>query len=315
MYRMEQSPFHKERELKGTTKPMTFRLPLEVYDDLMDYFEDLYDKNPLVNGLRELTINTLDNVCREKKRFDNLNIVMLIPNYANPNDIKMEHQIIGFIDDDNDFDNDFNKEIIKRDFPSSLENDLPCELLEFDEDFFPLDVLAHVKDGCFSGITKSELSTFRLFKKALEREYPNISLDYTYFAILPLNNYLDEYRDGQYQSPTINNHHIGIHVLFSPIIQKKFLCAIEWSYSNETGYITLESKLFDEKELNSIAITGANIDEDMKKAILDCYDGDYRLEYMLSLRKDLINSIEGYKDTLEKLESIMNKEYPDVLDD
>ena len=73
---MKQSPYHIDRSSKK--QHLTFRIEEKAVEDLKKHFKTTSDDG-LSEGLRKLCFKELDNLCLERKTFNNLECFMLIP--------------------------------------------------------------------------------------------------------------------------------------------------------------------------------------------------------------------------------------------
>lgn len=294
---MSQSPFSKERNLHGETISVSFRLPKEAYNDLMTHFNDKYEENAKTKGFKEISLNALDGICTERKCYNHLELFMLIPKSDEFDDL-YSSEIFAFINDETDFKDSFN-------LVSKFNDDfrLVYELQDFTEENTPLGIFANVKDDCFYKLIRDKvIDSFFSFKFGLNSLYSDLDLDNCYIVRFPLNNYLDVYRDGQYQGETYNDDHLGAFVFEDIGSDKKIYCKIAWKYSNEHKLISFDLIFTPEDAfVDDIYNTG---DEKLIEAVNDVIIGKSRIKKLLKIRKNIAND-------LSWIDDLIKKEYPD----
>ena len=303
---MTNSPFHKQRNLKGKSKPITFRLPLEAYYDLKEYFEGVYEKDALSKGMKDLSFRALDSVCLERKNYNNLNVFMLIPKTDDIDDLHYYSEIFAFIDFDNDIENNFN--VVSR---FDDEFNIFYNLYDFKEDNLPMGIFVHSRDSCLYRLRKDIVcESFNSLCVGLYSLYPQLKekdegLEDFYFVRFPLNNYLDTFRNGQYQSLTYNKEHEGAFVFYDIGDNRKIYCTIKWEYSPESNNFLLDYLFYNEDDFSDIVYS---IDDDrLIEEYRKIRDSDERKDALLNFRERLIEDI-------KIVDEAIKKEYPDEFE-
>lgn len=302
MFTMSKSPFHKERNLKGKTKNIAFRLPIEAYEDLKNYFEGVYGEDgALSKGFKDLSYETLDSVCLERKNYNNLNVFMLIPKTDDLDDLHCFSEIFAFIDIDNDIEDDFN--VVSR-----FEDDynILYNLVDFNEENVPMGIFAHSKEFCLYRLRKDVVCDSLLsLKVGLYSLYPHLkdkNLDDFYMVRFPLNNYLDTFRNGQYQSLTYNNSHEGAFIFYDLVENRKLYSVIRWDYSPESNHIFLDFLFYKPEDFSDVIYSAE--DEKLNEVYKEIRDTDYRKDGLIVFRERLIED-------LKLVDEAIRKEFPD----
>jgi hypothetical protein len=296
-FRTYQSPFHKERNLQDKTTSVSFRLPTEAYNDLMDYFNNIFDSNAKTNGFKKISLNALDMICSERKTYNNLECFMLIPKTDDIGEL-YDSEIIVFINDDIDFENDFN-------LVSKFNDDynLVYSLYDFTEENVPFGIFTNVRESCLYRLRKDfALESWYSFTSALGTLYKDLNLDDCYIVRFPLNNYLDVFRDGQYQNETYKDDHIGAYVFEDISSKRKIYCKIVWNYTHEMNLISFD--LIFEPESEFINDIYKMNDKRLNEAINDVITDKHRIDVLLEIRKNI-------EDELSFVDEILKNEYPD----
>lgn len=312
-FSMTQSPFHKNRNLNGKTQSISFRIPIEVYDDLKEYFSGLHDENPITNGLKDFSINILNHVCMERKIFSKLNVILLIPKTDDIDELNEKTEIIGFFNDDIDYVKSLNTENYVGDIP---DYDIRYDLPSFEKDgeyinHFILKVIQNTRIGSFYKIHNPSITSQDIFKEKLDELYPQIDLDKCYLVLTHLNNYFDEFRNGQFQSKEYNNYHDGAYVFTDYNERRKLYCSISWIYSSDFENITFDIKFMSELSFSTMVYNTED-----KKFIDNFYkitSGEDFLVRLLENRKQILEIKETFdlEGRLAKTDEILKKNFPD----
>jgi hypothetical protein len=301
---MRKSPFHQEIK-NSKTKSVSFRLPIDAHDRLMKYFEANYDFNAKTKGLNDLCFKQLDMLCDERKTFNNLECFMLLPKYTNdPDKLSISSQIIAIVNTECDFRKGFNHQS-----PFNHDYKIDYTLSDFNFENFPMEIIANTKDSCVYRTNIKDLNSFYTFKDRQSQLYydyrfnqnedlPNLNVEDCYFVRFPLNNYLDVYRNGQYQKDNFNDFHEGIYAFYDLEAHSYLYCIIEWSYSLEMDLITFDlhfvkhddviQKIYDAKDekLNETFFNLPYTKDRMQKEIKEMIS---MLEENLSYYKSLLH--------------------------
>lgn len=206
-FQIDKSPFKFERDYHAKSVSKSFRLPQDVYDELMDYYYSIHgEENNLTKAFNDIALEKLDIICRERKSYQDLNIMMLIPKTDDIDELNKKGEIIGFFNIDDI--SDLNQDLLVRDESDDtirIIDNLPSHSLE---SYY--NIIKYINPSCFR-FDMNDVSSFDDFKIRLNKAYPNIELDNSYFIQIELNNYFDIFRDGEFQSYLLNNTHIGAY--------------------------------------------------------------------------------------------------------
>lgn len=315
-FSMTQSPFYKNRNLNGKTQSISFRIPIEVHDDLKKYFSGLHDENPITNGLKDFSINILNQVCSERKIFSKLNLVLLIPKTDDVNELNEKTEIIGFFNDDIDYVKSLNTENYIGDIP---DYEIRYDLAPFEKNisfinYFIVNVIQNTKIGTFYKIHNPSITSYDALKERLGELYHNINLDECYIVLVHLNNYFDEFRNGQYQSNQYNNYHEGAYVFTDYDERRKLYCCISWVYSSDFENITFNVKFTSETEFST------NVFHSEDKDFIDKFDkiitNEDLLDSLLEQRERILEIKEMFnlEGRLSNIDDLLKKNFPDEYD-
>lgn len=315
---MRKSPFHDDSlaNSKSDKRP-TIRIPSEAYERLNNYFEA--NNLDFSKGIRSLCYDKLDTICNERKTFNNLEVFMLIPKIKIDNIdlddmesavnlyyniLNTTSQIIAIVNTECDFREDFNH--VRR-----FEDDynLSYEMKEFNAENFPMNILRNTKDSCVYRTNKKDLNSFYTFKDCQSQLYDDnrfstmedmfsLGVDDCYFVHFPLNNYLDEFRNGQFQQKDFSNSHEGVYVFEARNGLFKHYCFINWDYSKENDNISFELYFSDsEFFLDEVYKTK---DEKLIYSALGVINGDNRRKRLEEYKQRLSDEIDYVNHLLEK---------------
>ena len=315
-FSMTQSPFYKNRNLNGKTQSISFRIPIEVHDDLKEYFSGLHDENPITNGLKDFSINILNHVCSERKIFSKLNLILLIPKTDDVCELNKKTEIIGFFNDDIDYLKSLNTENYIGDVP---DYEIRYDLAPFEKNIsytsnFIVKVIQNTKIGTFYKIHNPSITSYDKLKEKLGELYPNIDLDECYIVLTHLNNYFDEFRNGQYQSNAYNNYHDGAYVFTDYDEKRKLYCCISWIYSSDFENITFNVKFMNEIEFTTNVFHSE--DEDFKNKFDKILTNEDFLDSLLKNRELILEIKEMFnlEERLAKNDELLKKNFPDEYD-
>ena len=315
-FTIDKSPFKFERNYNAKNISKSFRLPEDVYNEIMKYYDSIHgESNNLTKAFNSIAIEKLDNICRERKSFQDLNILMLIPESDDVEVLNKESKIIGFftIDDVSKL----NQELLVRDESDDeimIKHNLARSTIK--ESY---DIIQFINPKCFD-FNMNDVSSFDDFKIRLNKAYPRIDLSKAYIVQVELNNYFDIYRDGEFQSYMLNNLHMGAYVFFDYELEgdiarnRKLYCFIRWNYNSNVLNIDFnfvsnahffnsfkEDDKVDNKAIND-EINFILNDEDRKKTLLEMKDN------LKQISDDIYEQ-------LDYVYTILEKEYPEVFDD
>ena len=302
---MNKSPFHDDKlsNSKSDKRP-TIRIPIEAYNQINRYFEE--NNMNFSEGVRSLCYDKLDTICNERKTFNNLEVIMLIPK-INKDKIDLTDvesavneyyhilnsysEIIAVINTECDFRRDFNH---LRKFDDDY--NLVYEAKEFNPQNFPMHILQNTKESKVYRTNQSTLNSFHSFKDRQSELYPNLNVDDCYFVRFPLNNYLDEFRSGQFQQREFSNAHEGAFI-FEIEIDLKYYCFIDWSYFRDTESLYFEI-YFSSQDDFITEISNSN-DNKLIKAAFYVVNGEYGIERLKVIKSELLSQVETIDDVLK----------------
>lgn len=309
LFLLKDSPFTKERNMKNKDKTIGVRVPEDIHEDISKYFKGVYGENFMSKGINDMLVNTLNKVCTEKGLFSNISIFMLIPKTEDIDKLTDDSIVFALVDELHDFSN-YNTNIFK-----NKEFDLPFIEGALNDDFsmMPIPFLLDVENHCFIDMNIEDLPQSDFLDK-LASTY-DINLEDYYWTHLKLNNYLDEYRDGQYQAPIYNNEHIGAYILRNPIHLKEntpfeeicLYLTIKWVYYDEIDMIDVKPQFAREKEFLSY-IHDAKDEELSKKAFKIIYGEDTK-EYLINMKKTLESDLSTIQTLIKSIDEKLDKEY------
>lgn len=301
---MDKSPFYKEshheKYKRGKEQPKpSFRIPESAYNDLMRYFK----ANGMneTDGFRQLVWDKLEsiNTFRERRCFNQIEFIMLIPRNADIISMTENSRIIALYNTESDFIKKFNHQNgFKKDF------NYHYDLNYFNEGFFrkEMQIINSTKESKVFRVNKNDLREWDRFYSRLEKlieedEEWDLNLADCYFVRCPLNNYLDVKREGQFQSSVYRGDHEGIYVFYDSW-KKRFYCHIYWNYDLESRSIAFKVYF----------IT-------MEEFMMTLKDADFRplresygdLEHSEYEKKRLDSFIKGQEEILDFLRSERDK--------
>ena len=232
-FQMKQSPYHIDRSSKK--QHLSFRIEEKAVEDLKKHFKTTSD-DVLSEGLRKLCFKELDNLCLEKKTFNNLECFMLIPKTDDVFELNNKSQIVAIANTEADFNENYTHTT-----PFNDDYNLTYELIDFESKYFinEMKILQNTQESCVFNTSKNDLRHFETFKDRQRALYSedndifNLNVDDCYFVRFPLNNYLDKFIDGQFQHEAYSENHIGIYVLNDVVRGRKLFLIIDWYYLSE----------------------------------------------------------------------------------
>ena len=308
---LKNSPFTKQRNLKNKDKTIGVRVPEDVHQDISNYFDGIYGENSMSKGINDLLVKTLDNVCTERTMYNNISMFMLIPKSDDIKVLTEDSFIFALVDERNDF-NTFNTTPL-----DDIVYDSPFIKGILNEDFstLPSDFLLDVENHCFVNMNTEGIDEKEDFLELLAKTF-DIDLKDYYWTHLKLNNYLDEYRDGQYQAQLYNNEHIGVYILNTIIDLKDneksrvlLFMTMKWRYFNELESIDLNPQFFEERELLSY-ISDTKDKELSSKAFKIVYGEDTK-EYLVNMRKSLVEDLNTVKELIKSIDEKLENDFPE----
>ena len=299
-FHMKQSPFHEESKESG--EMVSFRLEKDVKEKLERHFREVYDEQS--KGYKNLCHRKLDSLCLERKTFNHLEVFMLIPKTEDINELENKSQIIAIVNTECDF-----QDFYVHNLGFDDDYNLSYELQDFNQTSFPLNILLNTKDSCVHKIDKSCLKSFPIFKMELDRvyhssfngDYFDIDVNDCYFVRFPLNNYLDEWKEGQYQHETFRENHIGAYVFQDVQNGLKLYCFIDWYYLADFDLnVHLDFQFVSDKHF---IFEGSKSDDDeFKEAMKEAMSDKARKEHLLKFKEQLETNLSFIDDLLETLD-------------
>jgi len=292
-FNAKESPFHKEYNEKGTKNnpKLDVRLSIKAQKDLKKHFEELYGTKDgaFSKGIQMICHDYLDKLCFEKKIFEHLEVIMLIPKSDNLKVLDVKSHIIAFVNHDVDF----NEHYISS--HREGEDYLAYDLMDFKEMNFPMNLLKETVDSNVIFTPKEYLNSFNNFKQRQKELYQDLDIDDCYFVRFPLNNYLDEYIDGQFHHRTFKGNHIGLILLEDIIADRKIFMIVDWFYESDfTKTISIDYQFAEGEELLDW-IKNDYDEEDsamVRSAFKRFHDNEYRQSRLKLLEESLIEKLE-----------------------
>lgn len=316
-FKIDKSPFKFERDYHAKSVSKSFRLPQDVYDELMDYYYSIHgEENNLTKAFNDIALEKLDNICRERKSYQDFNIMMLIPKTNDIDELNKKSEIVGFFT--NDDISDLNQDLLVRDESDDeilMKVDLTNHNIKDD-----YDIIKYINPNCFR-FDMNDVSSFDDFKIQLNKAYPNIELDNSYFINIELNNYFDIYRNGEFQSYLLNNIHISGYVFVDYTINKKgemlnrkLFCFLQWNYTSNILDVDFNFT-FGAHFMGTLEVDDARDNKEIKHKIGELInDGDRKMT-LLKMKDDLSHIRESILEQLDIVYNILEDEYPEVFDD
>lgn len=292
-FNAKESPFHKEYKEKGAKNNPTIdvRLSIKAQKDLKKHFEGLYGEKDgaFSKGIQSICLDYLDKLCFEKKIFEHLEVIMLIPKTDNLDALDVKSQIIAFVNHDVDF----NEHYISS--HREGEDYLTYDLTDFNERNFPMNLLKETVDSNVVNTPREHLDSFNNFKQKQASLYQDLDIENCYFVRFPLNNYLDEYLNGQFHHRTFRGNHIGLILLEDIIADRKLFMIVDWFYESEFNKtISIDYQFADGEELlDWIKHDYNNEDFEMvMSAFKRFHDNEYRQSRLKILEDSLMEKLE-----------------------
>jgi len=290
-FQMKQSPYHIDRSSKK--QHLSFRIEEKAVEDLKKHFKTTSD-DVLSEGLRKLCFKELDNLCLERKTFNNLECFMLIPKTDDVDMLNNKSQVIAVVNTETDF-----KESYKHTTPFNDDYNLSYELIDFKREYFinEMKILQNTRESCVFNTSMNDLRHFETFRDRQKKLYDddneifNLNVDDCYFVRFPLNNYLDSFIEGQFQHEAYRENHIGVYVLNDVVRNRKLFVLIDWYYLSEYE-VQLQIDI-DFASLGKISHHVNNSDDDklmeaMKEAMSDKLMKDRLIDLKEKLERNLL---------------------------
>ena len=234
-YKMERSPFYKQRKEKPLEKDIKGRVSFEVYQELETLFNVHYGDRS--SGVREVLMDFLNNICQERKYFRNLQAIILTPRSFNPDELNEKAHVIGFIEGEHDA---INPSFFIARAQYSLKLKHICAFMEFNEDYYNALELNRLDKSVLFDIDRKTQNDFESVKKRLSELYgEDIDIDDAYFSTFNLNNYLDIEDKGVFHSKSSTYSHEGALVLLTDF--NHIVCArLKWSHAQGVFSLDME---------------------------------------------------------------------------
>lgn len=252
-----QSPFYKNRDLKtsGKDKPIQSRIAPEVKKDLKDYFMKRYNTTEGVSSsfIHELIVNFLNSILLEKKSFEDIYVIMLLPKTQDPDELEIKGTIIGAVETQ---DGEPMRRVFRRKHYHKNKFNFIYNLEDFNELTFNMLHFERLNVPAFFCVSEDIQHDFVKTKMRLSEVYHDIDLDECYITIFNINNYLDELIEGQYMSTHYQYYHEGI-LVFSNLLDEIRVCTtLDWSFVN--GEIVIQLNIVDRGEFSETIIYNTN---------------------------------------------------------
>ena len=247
MIQIEQSPFYNERHHDKYTRgneseKVDFKLSKKAYDDIMAYFKGRgLNKS---DGFREIIYDKLESINTFKRNcFNNIELIMLLPKTRNETELNEKSQIIALYNTNTDFTKSYQyNEGFDKKFNISYDLNL------LDKGTFPFNTLQALNPLKVFGMTGADLMDWDHFSQKIDEKY-GMNFDNCLFVRFPLNNYLDVKRDGQFQHPRHNGHHLGIYA-FSEFgsMNRRYYMLLQWEYHPSTLLMSMGFEFINSRE-------------------------------------------------------------------
>lgn len=287
-FHAKQSPFYKEYNDKADK--LDVRLSKKAQNDLKKHFEGIYGKGKgaFSKGIQSICQEYLDKLCFERKIFEHLEVIMLIPKTDNLKALEVKSHIIAFVNHDIDFEEHYISSHRKG------EDYLTYDLTDFNEVNFPMNLLKETIDSHVIYTPKELLDSFHRFKQRQGELYQELDIDDCYFVRFPLNNYLDTYIDGQFHHKTFKGNHIGLILLEDIIADRKLCMIVDWFYESEfSNQIAIDYQFAEINEL--LNWIKSDYDEEdsamVRTALKRFHDDEYRQSRLKILEDALMEKL------------------------
>lgn len=241
--RMDKTPFYKDRSkrTKNDIEKKSIKFPKRFYKDLNKYFKSEGFED-FSEGIRHLCQEALDGICPERKTFNQLEVIMLIPKTDDIDELEAKSRIISIINTECDFDDDYVHDGFNEQY------NLTYPLTDFKKTLFPFGTYANLKESKVYRTNIRDLKSWNAFKIRQNELYSlnveedeSLNLNDCYFVNFPLNNYLDIYDNGRYHDDSFEYAHHGVFIFRNYFDNGRFLfCNIGWEYSPVNDSIVTE---------------------------------------------------------------------------
>lgn len=297
-----QSPYHIDRSSKKDVH-LTLRIEKKVFEDLEKHFE-ISDDDSFSEGLRNLCFKELDNLCLDRKTFNNLECFMLIPKTDDIFMLNNKSQVIAIVNTETDF-----KETYNHKRPFNDDYNLTYDLIDFEGKYIidDLKILQNTKDSCVFNTSMNDLRHFVLFRDRQRELYDGVgenfdlNVDDCYFVRFPLNNYLDEWSEGQYQHKEYKENHIGAYVLHDVVREKKlFLLTYFYYLSEYEVQLQIDIELVDEEKFMHHILQSE--DDKLLEAVKESLSDKHRKNKLLELKQKMERNLLVINDMIDKCE-------------
>lgn len=315
IFETTQSPFQQIdefRKTKGDRVSVRTDIAPEDYELIEKYikmrdpdFDPKKKNNSFDNSkfVRELLMNFFNSITLEKKSFENLHIILLLPKTQDHDDLELKGEIVGVLEGEDVF----LKNPFKYAHGDRNKFNFIFNIEEFNErNYKDLLFLNRKKnERLFYNVSEDIQDDFFKVKSRLSEVYHEFDLDECYYTIVNVNNYLDVLNEGQYTSNWSSFHHEGFIVLLDPFDKlNQIYMTITWTCYNgvcETSFEVIEAGAFNETLLEQI-----DNDELLKEysSITQVYSFEYALKKRIDEDK---NHIEYWTQRLQEHEELLLK--------
>ena len=251
--------------------------------------------------IHELIVDFLNNITLEKKSFETLHIILLLPKTQDPDELELKGEIVGVLEGEDVLKNPFKYAHGDRNKFNFIFN-----LEEFNErNYNYLLLLNRKKERLFFQVSQDIQDDFFKVKSRLSEVYHELDLDECYYTIVNVNNYLDVLNEGQYTSNWSSFHHEGFIVLLDPLDKLQRLClSISWACYHDLCETTFE--VIDEGDFNETILEQIDNVEILEEysSITQVYSYEYALKKRIDDDK---NHIEYWTQRLQEHEELLLK--------
>lgn len=237
---LKSKAIYKKKKRWEMPNAKTFRLNPYIQDELENHFKK--SNMNWTEGMSLIIHDYLDRVCLQRRTFNHLEVMMLIPKTDNLDELVNKSKIISFINTETDFNEYYQHKAFDGEY------NLVYELKPFDKLNFPLNIIRETKGQCVINTSKEDCDSFEAFKQRQKELYDDIDLDDCYFVRFPLNNYLDSFENGEYHHDSFKKDHMGIYVFQDPYVkinkgkdyERKIFFVIDWHYLSDISKIEFD---------------------------------------------------------------------------
>lgn len=251
------NPYYKERKVKPLLRSgLSFGLSKEVKADFDDYIERTYPNLSFNQAMNHLILDLLNTRCLERKYFD-IDVIGVFPIYQEYDKLKEFVKCKYFASRDiysinrNELDTNADRFIELKEY-QYLNESVPISI----EDLYKayrMNFFTHKK----LNVTNLNLEEFEFFFEEL-LEISNAHYTIVQFKV---NNFLDDFIDGVYKSPSNRKFHMGIGYYSYEDDYRYFV--YEWNFDNDMDFKIQQISLISEDDFQAFIDKSTN--EELKE--------------------------------------------------